>query len=109
MRRFCAILLIIFQTVFLNIVVPGHLRGVVTVSGKSSVKGLGDLVCGGCCSKRTESKTHRDGEQGKPTPKDRKECAICFVAATLSNPVAIDLTFLQLGQVDFVILPAPQV
>lgn len=105
MRRLSIILLVFFQAVFLNIVVPGHTRGIVAMTGKTSVRKIGDLFGGGsgCCQKR-------GGEEspGQPTRKDRENCAICYVAAALSTPEGIDLSLPVIGQIGLLPVPEPQ-
>jgi hypothetical protein len=92
MRRAGVIALLLFQATFLNIVMPGHLRGVVTLTGRSSSERIGDLVCGGCCAKKA-SKTPAK----QPTRQERADCAICSIAAHLMTPPVVDLALTDHG------------
>jgi hypothetical protein len=76
-RRAPGILLILFQAVWFNVILPGHQRGVVQLPGAS-----GTPSC--CCC----TDGGGPGATGTPlTPGDRaKNCAICFFAAHLSLP-----------------------
>jgi hypothetical protein len=89
--RITNVLLIIFQALLLNVVVPGHTRGMVTVAGTArSDLSLRDLAGGTrCCP------THKGGHQDQKkqtTPEERSNCAFCFVAARFTPPPIIDLT-----------------
>ena len=111
MRRLSVILLLLFQAVFLNIVVPGHLRGVVTRSGKTSIRQLGDLACGGCCKRlpADNGKNAPHERKSEPTPQDRKDCAICYVAALLNVPSAIVIELPPLEQIELLPDSVPQI
>ena len=108
-RRVTGILLLLFQVLFLNVVVPGHTRGMITLDGKASVRGLSDLDGGagalrGCCAME-----HRKGKEA-PTSQDRADCAICHLAVRLTTPPPVDfhlaqLTLLQRAKP----LPAPTI
>ena len=74
---------ILFQFVWLNIVLPVHTRGIVTV-GES-------CDAGSCCAHKVD-KSHKT-----PTREDQKHCAICAFAAALSIPPAFDSTLDLLG------------
>ena len=90
--RAARIFLIAFQVLFLNVIVPGHTRGIVTMSGRSSAAGVeASNAGGGCC------RTH-GGPRRTPSDKDRAECAICFFAARVTPPPVVDfhLTFFAL-------------
>lgn len=58
--------LVIFQFFFLNVFLPGHTRGAITIDGKSSVAS--------CCE-------GRPGKKHSPTRQDRQCCAVCYLAA----------------------------
>jgi hypothetical protein len=76
--------LIFFQFVWLNIVLPGHTRGIVTVGDHCGVAS--------CCA----NKPAKSGDKS-PTPDQQKRCAICAFAAALSTPPAIDASLDLLG------------
>lgn len=78
--------LLLFEFCFLNIVIPVHTRGMVTMGGSGS--------CCCCCHK---SKPHA------PTPADEKNCAICNFAAHLMLPPPVDCRLAALGSAE--ILP----
>ncbi len=86
-RKAIAILLLLFQALFLNVVVPGHTRGMITMEGKKTVRGLADLDGGmmhSCCAVKS-------GRGDQPTSQDRADCAICNLAVRLTTPPPIDL------------------
>src|SRR4051794_7235672 len=85
MRRRAGIFaLLIFQSLWLNVIVPGHTRGVITLPGWSS------RADHSCCS--THGERSRSDEKS-PQPDGRAaHCAICFFAARLTLPQTIDLT-----------------
>src|SRR4051794_35307660 len=84
-RRAALISLLVFQAVWLTVILPGHTRGAVTLPG---YKPADSESCAGCCPQHS-------GTSDPATPADpgrAAHCAICFFAARLSVPVAIDLT-----------------
>lgn len=72
----------LFQIVWLNVVVPGHTRGAVTLAGA----GCPDQSC----TSTTLLKCCPTGGRRHPTPAQQRACAICFFAAHLNAPPAID-------------------
>jgi hypothetical protein len=74
------IAILVFEALWLNVLVPGHQRGCVAVPGAQSA------TCPLCdCAAADQPKSH--------APVDRSAaCAICFFAAHLSVPPTIDLT-----------------
>jgi hypothetical protein len=93
-RRAGTILLVLFQAFWLNVVVPGHTRGAVTLPG-SGRSGHALAHAGGCCAAAGGAGS-RHGKKA-PTADDRARCAICSFAASLSAPPAVDTTLLPLG------------
>jgi len=87
-KLFCAFLLA-YQCFFLNVVLPGHTRGAVTLSGKSSVCSLGDLGCPFC--------GHPGDPRKAPTRRDQSDCAICHLALRLTIELPVDLRLTDLG------------
>jgi len=73
--------ILLFQSFWLNVVIPGHTRGVVQLPGGRTVE---------CCPfcKPISSGDSSD----KPKPGPPATCAICFFAAHMSVPPAIDLS-----------------
>ncbi|HEY7120630.1 MAG TPA: DUF2946 family protein [Tepidisphaeraceae bacterium] len=86
--RSLRILFVAFQAIWLNAVVPGHTRGVVTLPGwSSSCESTGEPGRS-CCAR-----DGREAGRGKsPTPAQKAHCAICFFAARICPPPVIDLT-----------------
>ena len=78
MRRGGIIALIVFQSLWLNVILPGHTRGAITLPGYKAESGT-------CCK-------HESPKKQIPTNDRASHCAVCFFAARLSMPVAIDLT-----------------
>jgi len=75
---------IFFQFVWLNIVLPVHTRGIVTIGESCDSRS--------CCA-------HKDGKSHHtPTREDQKHCAICAFAAALSIPPAMDATLDLIGR-----------
>lgn len=87
--------LLLYQFVFLNVILPGHTRGVVTLDGKHS----GCPFC--CCGEKSGKDSH-----GAPSQRDRDNCALCNFAARLTVVISPSL-----GLTDFHLLeilrPAP--
>ena len=85
-RRAALISLLLFQTVWLTAVLPGHTRGVVTLPGYKSAAGH---EVSDCCHPAPAGKN----DPSQPAdPTRAAHCAICFFAARLTVPVVIDLT-----------------
>lgn len=77
MRRLCW-LVILFQLFWLNVVVPGHVRGRITVAGTEPARSA-------CC------KTNHDpARQKNPTRDEQGRCAVCSVAAGYTLPPVYD-------------------
>src|SRR4051812_47753099 len=84
-RGFC-IALLVFQAVWLNAIVPGHTRGVVTLPGMSCDAGPTVAAGARCCPAKGSSKA-------PAAPADRSaHCAVCYFAARITPPPVIDLT-----------------
>ncbi|MGA3068054.1 MAG: DUF2946 family protein [Tepidisphaeraceae bacterium] len=84
LKNSVAIFLLIFEGIFLNVIVPGHTRGVVTLSGKCSATSMADLGCPFCARQSSSDPKHA------PNGKEQSECAICNLAVRLTLPPAID-------------------
>ena len=79
--------LLAFQFLWLNIILPGHQRGVVTMPGAEcpACEAPAEQTERACCARHTHVP--------HPVPSDRSErCAICFFAARVSQAVAFDFT-----------------
>ncbi len=97
------ILFILYQAIFLNIVLPGHTRGSITLTGKSD-NALQSSAAGCSCCVRKNDRTQKSNA---PTPRDRANCAICHLAARITLPPTISFSLSPLGLVETLALPAP--
>jgi hypothetical protein len=78
---------LLFQAVWLNAVVPGHRRGAVRLPGESCAA-CGVAQHDACCPEMAGQPPARPAV---PVSKDpAAHCAICYFAAMLSTPPAID-------------------
>jgi hypothetical protein len=100
LNKLVAIFLLVFEGIFLNVIIPGHTRGAITLSGKENVGCAADLGCPFCSPVKKESKQ-------VPSDKDRSECAICNFAALLSVPPVVDFVPPLTGVARAVELAAP--
>lgn len=73
--KFVRGILALYVLVWFNAVVPAHTRGVVTMPGDNSEQ---KVAAGGGCCHADDS----DSSSDKPTRKQQRNCAVCFVAAT---------------------------
>jgi hypothetical protein len=88
-RRGLCVALAIFEAIWLNVIVPGHRRGIVQMPGASAAAAC-PFCC--CCQQPTTPSSDRDGpKQNSPTG-PAGTCAICNFAAHLSVPPVIDFT-----------------
>jgi len=90
-RSFC-IALLAFQFLFLNVVIPGHRRGVIPLSGAASVSGMADLGCSLCGQPSAPPAPGKASKSGSP-----QSCAICTIAAHLMLPPAFQVLLAALG------------
>jgi hypothetical protein len=81
LSRLGRISLLLFQAIWLNVIIPGHTRGAITLPSSPTASTS-------CCS---HGDTTKNSDPAKPT-KDPSRCAICFFAARISLPDTIDLT-----------------
>jgi hypothetical protein len=85
--------LLLFEALWLNVVVPGHTRGIIPLAGSPC-----------CCA------CHRSAPCDKSHPRPAQNpdnCAICAFAARITPPPAIDLVPPFLRRVALAIIPAP--
>jgi DUF2946 family protein len=101
MKKFISIFLLVFEAIFLNIIVPGHTRGVITLSGKTSATSVADLGCPFCSQRAKIDPKHA------PNEKEQSECAICNLAVRLTLPPVIDFVPPPLCLAMAVEAPAP--
>jgi hypothetical protein len=81
-RRGLHFAILLFQALWLNVIVPGHQRGIVQLSGSDKSQ---PAACPFCTPQAPTPKN------GKPIPPEGN-CAICFFAAHLSVPPVVDLS-----------------
>jgi hypothetical protein len=84
MKKSFSIFLLLFETIFLTIIVPGHTRGVITLTGKNSAATVADLGCPFCHPQPSTDPKHA------PTGREQSECAICNLAVRLTLPPIVD-------------------
>lgn len=86
--------LLIFQAVWLNLILPGHTRGVVSLPGCASGASVKQGESAGCCT----GPARHGPSDAPPKPTDSAaRCAVCAFAARLTLPPVIDLTLAELG------------
>ena len=87
-RRGLTIALLLFEALWLNVIVPGHTRGIVGLPGEqcAACETCADTSCYRC------SRTSQGDSHKQPVGDPAAHCAICHFAARVSLPVAIDLT-----------------
>src|SRR4051812_27410049 len=97
--RIGRVALLIFQALWLNVILPGHTRGIITLPGAACADSGS-----GCCAKAKSS------EQETPAKPNRRAaaCAVCFFAARLSTPDVVDLSPPPLGLIAVVDVPATE-
>ena len=90
-------LLLAYQFIFLNVILPGHTRGAITLDGKHT----GCPMCCCCCAKAADSSS-----TPVPSQRDRDNCALCSFAARLTFyvPPNVRLTEFHLLEI---LPPAP--
>jgi hypothetical protein len=93
--------LLVFQAIWLNAIVPGHTRGVVTLTG-SEQRGTTMAAGAHCCPAKGSSKNPAAPAKGSGN------CAVCYFAARITPPPVIDLTLppLMRTEVRVEVLPA---
>src|SRR4051794_9360289 len=93
---------LVFQAVWLNAILPGHTRGLITLPGSpvggSSCHESSTAMGGGCCPTGVPSSVPSDPadptDAGKRPPVDPgrlAHCALCHFAARLTVPPPVDL------------------
>jgi hypothetical protein len=91
-------LLLAYQALFLNVLLPGHTRGAITLDGKHTAP---CCCCGGGA----------DRPAGKgpavPSQRDRDHCAICQFAAGITSVPMLYLKLAEAGLVERLPPPRP--
>src|SRR4051794_40481762 len=89
--------LLLFQAIWLNVIVPGHTRGVVALPGadcQACDAAAASLPTRASCCDSSPTRSQRQ----TPNPSGRaSRCAVCAFAARLTVPPVIDLTPPALG------------
>ena len=87
--RTLRITILVFQALWLNVIVPGHRRGQVALPGETCAACEKPVSVAECCDMERGSK-HQDAPAPKGDP--AQHCAICFFTARVTPPDVIDLT-----------------
>jgi hypothetical protein len=93
--RTLRIIFLLFQALWLNVIVPGHQRGVVALPGESCAAcERSEKSPSECCDMTVGGKREDAGPKGESAPKGDPalHCAICFFAARVTPPDYVDLT-----------------
>jgi hypothetical protein len=102
------IILTALLAIWLNAVVPGHTRGVITLPGG---EGAPRSQCAAgptrCCPK-TGKPIKQDGGPTEPTEEEKSRCAVCFFAKGLSNHAGGVTALAPIGLLEVASVPAPQ-
>ncbi|HTL28679.1 MAG TPA: DUF2946 family protein [Tepidisphaeraceae bacterium] len=97
-RRASVMALLLYEAFFLNILVPVHTRGSITL--ESGPKALSESCCAGHSSaQKTPGK--------EPSSRDRQNCAVCNFAARMSAPPVVCLKLPELHLVQLLPFPPP--
>jgi hypothetical protein len=96
--RALRIAILVFEALWLNVVVPGHTRGSVALPGErcpSCERCAADPISP-CCD-MPEGQPVASHPHSVPHRDPARHCAICYFAARLSLPVVFDFTHPPLG------------
>ena len=100
---------ILLQVVWLNVVLPGHTRGVITLPGTECADSHGIAAAqqqqsdAHACCHGAAKPTRNDRS---PTPRQRAACAVCFFAAHMAPAAPVVCDLLPLGLLEQLELPA---
>lgn len=85
MTRALRILFLALLGLWLNVLLPGHTRGQITLGDAACAKPAAEKAAASCCEPKPAP-----GE--KPTPEQCGRCAVCYVAMTteLTPPFTFD-------------------
>jgi len=103
-RRLGVLALLVYEFIFFAIIVPGHSRGSITLDGKQHGALLSCCCCCCCDSSPADSGA---GSKKRPTPEDRKNCAICNLAARVMHTPIFCVVLPKMGLLDIAPPPAP--
>ena len=96
--------LLVFEALWLNVIVPGHQRGVVRLPGESCPACEADSAPRECC--HAQATRQSIPTKHKPAGDPAQHCAICYFAARLCTPPVIDLSPPPLRLVEQLPVPA---
>ena len=100
--RFILGFLLVFQAVFLNVIVPGHTRGQITLSGTHCQDDGGCPMC-----RRARGEVPAAKSPVAPSQRDREQCAVCQFVAGLTTAPVVRLTLPEMGLLDLLPVPPP--
>jgi hypothetical protein len=101
--------LLVFQFFWLNVVLPGHTRGIVTLPGATGCE-MADMAgasAHACCSAPRPAKSSRP--PGSLPAKRAAQCAICAHSLRITPPPVFDLTPPRAGLLELLPPPAARV
>jgi hypothetical protein len=88
--RTLKITFLLFQALWLNVIVPGHRRGQIALPGESCAAcEEAEESSADCCPMEDQS---RRPDSPRPKGDPAKHCLICYFAARVTPPLVIDLT-----------------
>ena len=91
--RTLRVLVLVFQALWLNVIVPGHRRGVVALPGESCAACERGKVAEGECCEMDGGKQRQEAPKGDPA----LHCAVCYFAARVTPAEFVDLSLPPLG------------
>lgn len=101
-RRAIKFALLLFQAMWLLLVLPGHTRGAISWTRLS---GGSEPDSHSCCDADDDAPATPDGE---PTREQKKNCAVCYYAAGLTPVPMLDIFVLDSGLLEIIpVLAAP--
>jgi len=89
------ILFVLWQAWGLNVFLPAHTRGAMTVGGQATKHP--------CCATK-----HSDRDE-KPTPEQQSRCAVCYFAAGLSVSAVVDCGLVEAGIAELLPAQRPEI
>jgi hypothetical protein len=94
-RHAFKISLLVFQCVWMLFVLPGHTRGLITLTKATPASAAGDKASHSCCSIDDAPVDDASGKAGtqkphEPTQQQKQDCAVCYHARGLSPTPVFD-------------------
>jgi hypothetical protein len=103
--RTLRVAILVFQALWLNVIVPGHRRGAVALPGEACAACEAPAPVTKCCEMEHGRRQDAPVPRGDPA----RHCAICFFAARVTPPDVIDLTPPPLRFAHQVALPSAEI